>query len=212
VAKACGERISIAANQQFGTTRFVCVRGGNVMGTNGSVVPLFCEQLANNNELTLTDPRMTRFFITLDNAIQLLFKAVEHSIGGEVFVLKMPAIRIKDLAELMIAELGNSSTKIKNIGIRPGEKIHEILVSRYEASRIVEEKDYFIILPFIHLPKIEEKYKNRLGSSQKEYSSENTIILKKEEIKKLLDTEGWLDKTRHTNDTLVKTSDVDGWR
>jgi len=193
VTKACGEKLAIAANNAAGNTRFVCVRGGNVLGTNGSVVPLFHEQILRANSLTITDKRMTRFFITLPEAINLLFKAVQDSVGGEIFVIKMPSAKITDLAKVMIDELGNKDTKIRVTGIRPGEKIHELLVSRYEVGRVIEKGDYFLILPLIKIPSIEKKYKGG-GVPIEEYSSDSCRKLDYSEIKRMLVSEGWLRK------------------
>jgi len=194
--KACGEKLTIAANNEFGKTKFVCVRGGNVLGTNGSVVPLFREQIITNNEITLTDERMTRFFITLKEAIKLLIKVAENSIGGEIFVLKMPSVKIAEIAEVMIDSLGNEHTNLKKIGIRPGEKIHEVLVSRYEIDRLIEDEEYFIILPLNTIPLTAKHYKTRTRTKIHEYTSENTRRLNKKEIHDLLKKDGWLEKSR----------------
>ena len=113
VSKSMAEKIVVNANLKFNGTKFVCIRGGNVIGTNGSVVPLFKNQILKANEITITDKQMTRYFMRLQEAIGLIFKAVEDSIGGEIFVMKMPSIKITSLAALMIKELGNKSTKIK---------------------------------------------------------------------------------------------------
>jgi len=194
VSKACGEKLMIAANIESEKTSFVCIRGGNVVGTNGSVVPLFREQILKNNEITITDERMSRYFLSLSDAISLIFKAARDSVGGEIFVMKMPAAKIPDLAKVMVKELGNVETKIRKIGIRPGEKIYEVLVSKYESPRCVESGDYFIILPQIQIPRMEEIYKNKTPINILEYTSENTHLLTEEEIKEILDMEGWLSK------------------
>lgn len=196
VCKACGEKMIIAANRESDKTSFVCIRAGNVIGTNGSVVPLFREQITKNNEITITDERMSRFFFPLSDAINLVFKAAIESVGGEIFVMKMPSASIVDLAEVMIEELGNKETKARKIGVRPGEKIYEVLVSRYESSRCVEHGDYLIILPQIKIPNIDITYKDRKPFDMEEFNSKNTKILKKEEIKTMLGKEGWLEKDR----------------
>jgi len=127
VTKACAEKLTIAANNLTKDTSFICVRGGNVLGSNGSVVPLFRKQIEILNKITLTDERMTRFTFCLRDAIKLVLEALFESVGGEVFVMKMPALFISDLAKVMIENLGNENTKIEKIGIRPGEKIEEVL-------------------------------------------------------------------------------------
>ena len=192
VTKSCGEKLTIAANLETTMTMFVCIRGGNVIGTNGSAIPLFREQILRSNELTLTDKRMTRYLFSLRHAIGLIFRATEISVGGEIFVMKMPAAKMIDVAQVMIDELGNHHTKIKNIGIRPGEKIHEVLVSRYEADRVIEHGNYFIILPYYKNEKLLEKYKKAKFIKLEEYTSENANRLDKENIKDLLKEENWL--------------------
>lgn len=194
VTKQCAEKLIIAANNYSPSTRFVCVRGGNVIGTAGSVIPLFREQIRKNNEITITDQNMTRFFLTLRQAIKLVFKSIEHSVGGEVFVLKMPSAKIVDLAEVMVRTLGNPETKARSIGIRPGEKMHEVLVSRYEAGRTVEEQDYFIILPNIKIDGIEERYSSNPRVNFEEFNSENTRMMDQRELKEILTKDGWLNE------------------
>jgi FlaA1/EpsC-like NDP-sugar epimerase len=197
VTKACGEKLTIAANQLDTKTVFACVRGGNVMGSNGSVIPLFRKQLETTNVLTITDKRMTRFIFSIEDAIGLVLKAAEDCVGGEVFVMKMPASTITDLAEMMREELGNKQTRIEFIGIRPGEKIDEVLVSRYEADRVVEDGDFYIILPFLDLPSIRKGYANRKTKSIGEFTSRSTRMLDKKALKDLLKKHGFLDRTFH---------------
>jgi len=194
ITKSCAERLIIAANNSPAKTKFVCVRGGNVLGTNGSIVPLLRDQIMLKGEVTLTDERMTRFFLNLEDAIRLIFKAVEDSMGGEIFVMKMPSVRITELIEVMIEELASGNIPVRKIGIRPGEKIHEVLVSRYDSGRVVDGGDYFIVLPLIPIKNLNEKYVNRSFSTDTEYSSEDTRRLGKAEIKEMLGREGWLDK------------------
>lgn len=193
VCKSCGEKIMISANSETNKTSFVCIRAGNVIGTNGSVIPLFKNQISKNNEITITDERMSRYFFSLSQAINLIFKATIDSLGGEIFVMKMPSARISDLAEVMIEELGNRNTKIKKIGIRPGEKLYEVLVSRYEIQNCVEFGEYFVILPNKKNEKIFEKYHSLKIPTVQEFNSENTHIMSKDEIRMILKKEGWLE-------------------
>jgi UDP-N-acetylglucosamine 4,6-dehydratase/5-epimerase len=197
VTKACGEKLIIAANLISSDTKFVCIRGGNVTGTNGSVVPLFKEQIAKLNSITLTDTRMTRFFMNLNEAIELVLKATLDSVGGEVLVMKMPAMKITDLAKVMIKELGNKDTKMTSIGIRPGEKIYEVLVSRYEMIRTYDIGKYFVILPQIPLPETITFYERKKLAQIKdeEFNSNNTTLLSQKDIKQLLKEGGWFDNT-----------------
>src|SRR3989344_4459527 len=192
--KSCAEKLVIAANlDSMSETVFSCFRAGNLLGTTGSVVPLFKQQLKLNNEITLTDKSMTRFFMPVKETIRLLLKCAEKAVGGEIFVTKMPSLRINDLAEVMMKSLGNYETKMRVIGIRPGEKIHEILVSKYEKSRAIEEDDYFIVLPNIKIPTIEKKYGKNIKGIEREFTSEAAHVLDKDGIKKMLEDDGWLD-------------------
>jgi len=205
VCKSVGEKLIIASNLKSENTSFVCIRAGNVLGTNGSVVPLFKDQILTNNEITLTDEKMTRYFLTLSDAIRLIFRASEDSVGGEIFVMKMPSVKIIELAEVMIKSLGNQETKITKIGIRPGEKIHELLVSRYESPRAIEKGDYYVILPMLDLPKVSEKYANQKPISIQEFSSKSTYIMNRDEIEDMLKKGGFLasgDKSKYFNKEL----------
>ena len=186
------EKIVVNANIKCTKTKFVCIRGGNVIGTNGSVVPLFKSQILKANEITITDNNMTRYFMRLQEAIGLIFKAVEDSIGGEIFVMKMPSVKITRLAELMSKELGRNTTKIRQIGIRPGEKIHEVLVSRYEANRAFEHGNYYVILPNFDIHGLYKKYRKK-RVLKCEYNSKNNKYLTQEELKSILELDGWLD-------------------
>jgi len=200
ISKSCGEKLIIAANLESEETSFVCIRGGNVIGTSGSVIPLFKEQILKNNEITLTNREMSRYLFTLKDAIGLVFKATIHSVGGEIFVMKMPASKIIDVAEVMIEELGNKETKIKEIGIRPGEKIYEVLVSRYEVTRCVESGEYYIILPSLRIRGIKEHYIGYSPMQMDEFNSKNTRSMSRDEIKEVLKQEGFLDKAHNEND------------
>jgi len=141
--KLVAEKLLIQANAYSGTgqTRFSCVRYGNVLGSRGSVIPLFLEQ-RNNGSVTVTDPRMTRFWLPLEKGVRLVIRCIEEMRGGEVFVPKIPSMNIKDLAEAMAP-----GCQVKQIGIRPGEKLHEVLISEDEARQTLELEDMFIIKP-----------------------------------------------------------------
>jgi len=196
VTKACGEKLMINANKLSECqTKFVAIRGGNVVGTAGSVIPLFKEQLANKNEITVTDERMTRFLMNTGEAIGLVLKAVKKSLGGEIFVMRMPATKLGTLAEVMIKMFGDKKTKVKKIGVRPGEKMDEVLISRDEVGRAkVFSDDYFVILPQYENKKLEKKYQPCKPLKLGEFSSRNTKILGKRELKKVLEAEEWLMK------------------
>lgn len=198
VTKSLAEKIIINANLKSEKTKFVCIRGGNVLGTNGSVVPLFKNQILKANEITITVNSMTRFLMRLEEAIGLIFRAIEDSVGGEIFVMKMPSIKITQLADMMIKMLGNKDTKIKIIGIRPGEKIHEVLVSRYESQRSFEFGQYYVILPTMNIKNIYENYKDKKFINE-EYNSLDNIYLSDEELINTLEIDGWLNERKISN-------------
>ncbi|MBW2264461.1 MAG: UDP-N-acetylglucosamine 4,6-dehydratase (inverting), partial [Deltaproteobacteria bacterium] len=141
--KACAEKLFVQANSYSGgdPIRFTCVRYGNVVGSRGSVVPLF-QKLRDSGEIPVTDERMTRFWITLDEAVEFVAQSLVNMKGGEVFVPKIPSMKIVDLAQAVAP-----GCKMKMIGIRPGEKLHEILVTMDEARHTREAGSYYIIEP-----------------------------------------------------------------
>jgi UDP-N-acetylglucosamine 4,6-dehydratase len=141
--KLCAEKLFIQSNSYAGTRdiRFSCVRYGNVMGSRGSVIPLFKEQ-QRNGCVTVTDPRMTRFWITLEQGVAFVIRCLELMHGGEVFVPKIPSTNIMDLVQAVAP-----ATEIKMIGIRAGEKVHEILISEDEARHTVELEDMYVVQP-----------------------------------------------------------------
>jgi len=162
--KSLAEKIIIQANQTTQDTNFVCIRGGNALGSNGSVVPFFIQQIKEKNEMTLTSEEMTRFFLTLEEAVSLIFSAVSNSYGGEIFVMKMPSFKILDLVNILKDHYGNNETKISTIGIKPGEKLHEVLISEHESKNSYYfDKNYIFILPQIEINNIKnidlKKYK-----------------------------------------------------
>ena len=188
MSKAMMEKIVCSQNQIGGKTVFCCVRYGNVMGSRGSVIPLFRQQIENGQPMTVTVPEMTRFLLTLDQSIGLVLHAMIHAQGGELFVRKAPACSVQALAEAMRLKYSpqGANHRIKITGCRPGEKIHEILVNEYEIQRCVENKQYFRIHPEYRLPK--HPVQKRVGE---EYTSANTQQLTRPgEIGKLLDAMG----------------------
>lgn len=194
--KGCAEKLITSANNSPGKpkhTRFVCVRGGNVLSTTGSVVPLFKYLIKKYNKVSITDKSMSRYFMRVSQAISLVLKATVEAIGGEVFVMKMPGVSITDLADVMIEKLGTKDTKIEYIGIRPGEKLYEILVSKNESPRAVIDGDYYVILPNgIYMDQLFKQYKNYKNIEMDEYTSRNTHQLDKKGILQLLEEDNWL--------------------
>lgn len=141
--KLCAEKLFVQSNSYAGAknVRFSCVRYGNVMGSRGSVIPLFMEQ-RRNGRITVTDPRMTRFWITLEQGVNFVIRCIELMHGGEVFVPKIPSTSIMDLVRVVAPE-----ARVEEIGIRPGEKLHEVLISEDEARHTVELEDMFVVQP-----------------------------------------------------------------
>jgi UDP-N-acetylglucosamine 4,6-dehydratase len=141
--KLCAEKVFVQANAYAGAknTRFSCARYGNVVGSRGSVIPTFLEQ-RRRGKITITDPRMTRFWLTLEQGVKFVIRAIEQMHGGEIFVPKIPSMRLLDLAETIAP-----GCEVETIGIRPGEKLHEVLVSEDESRQTLETEDMYIIQP-----------------------------------------------------------------
>src|SRR5690348_2497627 len=141
--KLCAEKMFVQANAYSGAqdTRFSCARYGNVVGSRGSVIPVFQEQ-RKRGRITLTDSRMTRFWITLEHGVRFVVSSIEQMHGGEIFVPKIPSMRLTDMAETIAP-----GCEVECIGIRPGEKLHEVLVSEDEARNALETEDMFVIQP-----------------------------------------------------------------
>jgi len=141
--KLCAEKMFVQANAYSGgrETRFSCARYGNVVGSRGSVVPVFLEQ-RKRGKVTITDPRMTRFWITLEQGVRFVIRCIEQMHGGEIFVPKIPSMKLVDMAEALAP-----GCEVEYIGIRPGEKLHEVLLSEDEARNTVELDDLFVIQP-----------------------------------------------------------------
>jgi FlaA1/EpsC-like NDP-sugar epimerase len=196
-SKLMGERLMTAANsnqrnseQVFASTRF-----GNVLGSRGSVIPIFREQIRRGGPITLTDPKMTRFIMSIKEAVRLVADSASIACGGEVFITKMPVIRISDLAEVMVQELATTyghrpeTIEVKHIGVKPGEKMYEELMSHEETRRAIELPLYFAVLPAF-----QSIYKNlayNYESIQSEnvdnpYHSANETPFTKDELKKFL--------------------------
>jgi UDP-N-acetylglucosamine 4,6-dehydratase len=142
--KLCAEKIIVNGNAYAARnrTRLACVRYGNVVGSRGSVVPLFRKQAAEQGRITITDDRMTRFWITLDQAVDLVMHALHHAIGGEVFVPKIPSVRVVDLAEAIAPGVPREV-----VGIRPGEKLHEVLLTDDESRHTLESESLYVVCP-----------------------------------------------------------------
>ena len=184
MTKAIQERIFIHGNLRASGTRFVCVRYGNVLASRGSVIPLFLEQIAHGGPITVTTEDMTRFLLTLDQAVDIVFAAVKDALLGEIYIPRAAAARIIDVARALV---GNRDIAIKVTGVRPGEKTHEILVSEEEAHRTALRGDYYVIAP--SLPEL--KTTAFESGISKEYSS-NDSLLTLDEVNTLLTQNGFI--------------------
>jgi len=182
--KMVAEKLFVQGNTYAGgrNTRFACTRYGNVVGSRGSIIPLFLEQ-RKQGRVTVTDERMTRFWLTLEQGSRFVAHCIETMRGGEVFVPKIPSMRITDLAKVMAPDC-----KVEIIGIRPGEKLHEVLLTEDEARHSKDMGDYFIIEPEL---RFWQKNNGHEGKSLPEgfrYSSEsNTTWLDADELMSMVD-------------------------
>ena len=171
MTKSLQERIFTTANVLNPQTRFICVRYGNVLASRGSVIPLFHEQIRKGGPVTVTDPKMTRFLLSLNQAVDTVFVALREALPGETFVPRAPSATMLNVAEALI---GDRNIEIKITGIRPGEKIHEIMVSEEEAHHCVARGDYFVILSM--LPELSDPLRSESNALSKEFSSEDSVL------------------------------------
>ena len=191
VSKAMMERVFVAKSRISGKTKIIGTRYGNVMASRGSVIPLFHSQIQNNQSITITDPNMTRFMMTLDNAVDLVVFAFKNGNSGDIFVQKSPSSTIGDLATTL-KKIYNSKVKIKNIGVRHGEKMHETLLSR-EEHQIVEDLGKYYRIPSDNRDLNYDKYFSK-GMNIKikdEFNSFNTKRLSEKELVNLLASMGY---------------------
>ena len=182
--KLCAEKMFVQANAYAGAqeTRFSCVRYGNVVGSRGSVVPIFMEQ-RKRGKVTLTDPRMTRFWITLDQGVRFVISCLEQMHGGEIFVPKIPSMKLLDMAEAVAPDC-----QIECVGIRPGEKLHEVLLSEDESRNALETDEMFLIKPAHSWWKIDNWKQARPLPENFRYASDtNTHWLSAEDLYSLVE-------------------------
>ena len=143
ITKAIEEKVAVAKSRYSGETKIACTRYGNVLCSRGSVVPLWIEQIRNGNPITLTEPSMTRFIMSLDEAVDLVLFAFEHGSNGDILVQKAPACTIQTQAEAVCELFGGKKEEIKVIGIRHGEKMYETLLTKEEAAKAVDMGDFY---------------------------------------------------------------------
>jgi FlaA1/EpsC-like NDP-sugar epimerase len=180
MSKSIQERVFTSANVLNPDTRFICVRYGNVLASRGSVIPLFHSQIKNGGPVTVTVPEMTRFLLSLDQAVDTVFAALKSAKPGETFVPNVPAATIMNIAKALI---GKRKIKINITGIRPGEKMHEIMVSEEECHHTIKRGNYFAIQSM--LPELQKNRKTKPVLNSEYSSADNVVSLEK--TRKLLD-------------------------
>jgi len=192
VTKLLSEKLIFNAPIGDSRTLFSCVRFGNVLDSSGSVVPIFKNQIQRGGPVTLTSEEMVRFFMSIPEAVNLVLQAAKTTRGREIFIFKMKALKIKDLAEVMIEELAArfshepQSIKIETIGIRPGEKLYESLMTDEEAKRAVEMDNLFILRPKVVTPHYIEKENGYTNIPLNKYHAKHVGLLSKNEIREML--------------------------
>ena len=194
-SKLLAERLTVGADyfRGSGKTVFASVRFGNVLNSSGSVVPIFKDQIKKGGPITLTDKRMVRYFMTIEGAVSLIIKASEIALGGEIFILKMPALKIDDLAYCLMEVMGKEVT-VKEMGKKPGEKLFEKIVTRTEAEQALELEDMYVLPLSIDYPGMSEDvvkksyqyYKKMGGKSVPSDGVKPDKLLDKNKIIKLL--------------------------
>ena len=187
------ERLFVSANyyRGFHDIKFICVRYGNVLGSRGSLVPTLNEQIQSGKKITITDPNMTRFNITMNEALGLIMRAINKGVGGEIFVPKLRAYKVGDMKEVIL-DLLKSNAETEVISIRPGEKIHESLIIKDEIKNTFENnEDYVIFDKQTHDHELSSDFHQ--SSLNEQYSSDKVELLSKEELKEIL-----------TNEKLIK--------
>ena len=169
MTKALQERILLEANRDCPKTKFVCVRYGNVIASRGSIVPLFVEQIKNGGPVTITLPEMTRFLLSLDRAVDTVFAALKDGARGETYIPQVPAAKVVDVARALMRE--GKEVEMIFTGIRPGEKVHEIMVSEEECFRTTERNGYYVIHSI--LPELRREDSSFKLALTREYSSQH---------------------------------------
>ena len=187
ITKALEERVAVAKSRNTTTTKICCTRYGNVMCSRGSVIPLWIDQIRAGNPITITEPSMTRFVMSLDEAVDLVLFAFEHGVNGDILVQKAPACTIETLAKA-VTGLFNPETEIKVIGIRHGEKMYETLLTNEECANAVDMGDFYRVpsdnrgLNYDKFFKDGDVERNTLS----EFNSNNTELLTVEQVKEKL--------------------------
>jgi UDP-glucose 4-epimerase len=210
ISKAMMEKVMVAASRNLeGTNTVICgTRYGNVMASRGSVIPLFVEQVLAGKPITVTDPAMTRFMMTLDDAVDLVLFAFEHGKNGDIFVQKAPAATVHVLIQAILELMGKPTHEVRSIGTRHGEKLYEALLGREELACAHDLGDYFRIPPDardLNYTKFVEQgdQRNTASSHSEDYNSHNTIRLDVSGMKELLLKLDFMQRISHGEFSLV---------
>jgi UDP-glucose 4-epimerase len=189
ISKAMMEKVAVAKSRNLENTNttICCTRYGNVMASRGSVIPLFIDQIRNGQEITITDPNMTRFMMSLDEAVELVLFAFNNGQNGDIFVQKSPAATIQLLVDTLKNMLGRPDHPVKIIGTRHGEKLYETLLTKEERLSAVDMENYYRVLP----DKRDLNYnqfidEGKIFENAEEYNSHNTYRLNEEELREML--------------------------
>ncbi|MHA7841146.1 MAG: polysaccharide biosynthesis protein [Gammaproteobacteria bacterium] len=191
MTKAIQERIFTSSNISLPNTRSLCVRYGNVIASRGSVIPLFIEQIRQGSAITITHPKMTRFLMSIDEAVDTVFAAIRHGEPGDTLIPIAPSSTVFNIAKALI---GERSIPIKDIGVRPGEKMHEILISEEEIHHLRRIDNYYVINPM--LPELKRQTTAPSKLLKREFSSED-YVLTLDETRDLLQRHGILSSEGH---------------
>ena len=188
ISKAMMERVTVAKGRNVKNTTIVCTRYGNVMASRGSVIPLFINQVKNNNPITITDPNMSRFMMSLDDAVDLVLFAFENGQSGDIFVQKAPAATIELLAHTMKKILGVPNHEVKTIGTRHGEKLYETLLTKEEMVKAIDMEKYYRIPADARDLNYNQFFEEgeEVVTEASEYHSHNTHRLNEDELTELL--------------------------
>jgi UDP-N-acetylglucosamine 4,6-dehydratase/UDP-glucose 4-epimerase len=182
------ERLFVSANYYKGEhkTKFACVRYGNVLGSRGSIIPKFIDQIISGKKITITDPNMTRFNITLDQALDLIFRVIKNAVGGDVHIPKLDAFKVGDVKDVLLDLMGCKNEE-ERIPVRIGEKFHEILINEHEIRNTYENQDNDYVIYENQLnPNLTETIPNAKKTTfTTEYSSDKVKTTPKEELKQI---------------------------
>ena len=183
------ERLFVSANYYKGErkTKFACVRYGNVLGSRGSIIPKFIEQIMSGDKITITDPNMTRFNITIDQALDLIFRVIKNTVGGDIHIPKLNAYKVGDVKDVLL-DLMDCKNEEKRIPVRIGEKHHEILINEHEIRNTYENQDNDYV---IYENQLTKDHSEKIPNSKKaalttEYSSDKVKLVSKKELKEII--------------------------